>query len=209
MGGLGGQGFTLTRAGGYRYVDGSAGSRRRPPRRIFTTLVPGHDGSQKTGDPAAGETDHPTSTERLRQLVQALLVPVMGGHVNVGRHSHHGATAGTFPNVRIWHIGKWSRPCRPCETSPSTCHIGGATSYHERIAKKKKPENARLFREPSEPAKRYPSPKHREWWSRTTRVSLRPRREEGAERPRRRRRFHNLSRQRGRPGVRSPDTPPG
>jgi len=69
-------------------------------------LVAGHDGSHKTGDPVVGKTDDPATAERLRQLVETTLVPVFGGYVNVWRHSHHGATTGAFPNVRIWHISR-------------------------------------------------------------------------------------------------------
>jgi hypothetical protein len=67
-------------------------------------LVTGHDGPQKTGDSAVGEADHPAAAQGLRQLVETTLIPMVCGYVNVGRHIHHGATAGAFPNVRIWHI---------------------------------------------------------------------------------------------------------
>jgi hypothetical protein len=105
MGGLGGQGFILKRVRGGRSADESAGSRGGPPLWVFTALVARHDGSQKTGDSAVGKTDHPTAAKRLRQLVETTLIPVTGGHVDVGRHGHHGATAGACPNVEIWHIG--------------------------------------------------------------------------------------------------------
>ena len=67
-------------------------------------FVTGHDRPQETRDSPVGETDHPAAAEGLRQLVETMLVSMVCGYVNVGRHSHQGATAGAFPNVRIWHI---------------------------------------------------------------------------------------------------------
>ena len=69
-------------------------------------LVIRHDGSQKSGHVATGETHNPAAAKRLRQLVQPTLVLVFGIGVHVWGQSHDGATAGAFPCVGIWHIGR-------------------------------------------------------------------------------------------------------